>query len=114
MGSYRQALLYDLATFVTFLARETRVHSNHLMTSSRSLLFKDGKECTPTGVHDGLRKVMVLDHVADTQVFYRDMVMGLSILLRYFEMEITPLPSNLEMRLSGIPGSLASALTACL
>jgi hypothetical protein len=77
MGSYRQTLVYDLATLVTFLAREARVHSNHVMTSSRSLVFKDAKECAPTGVHDGFRKVMVLDHVADQQIFYRDMVMGL-------------------------------------
>ncbi len=114
MGSDRQTLLDDLATLVTLLAREAWVHSNHLMTSSCSLLFKDGKECTPTGVHDGFSQVMVLDHVADTQVFYRDMVMGLRIRLRDFEMEITPLPSNLEMRLRGIPGSLASAVTAFL
>ena len=114
MGTHRQRFLDDFSTLVTFLAREARVHSNHLMTSSCSLIFKDVKECTPTGVHDGFSKVMVLGHVADNQVFYRDMVMGLSILLSYFEMEITPLPSNLEMRLSCIPGSLASAVTAFL
>ena len=114
MRTNAQRLLNDLATLVTFLARETRVHSNHLMTSSCSLLFKDVKECTPTSVHDGLSKVMVLDHVADKQVFYRDMVMGLGIRLRYFEMEITPLPSDLEMSLRGIPGRLAASMTAFL
>ena len=63
MGSDRQTLLDDLATLVTFLAREARVHSYHLMTSSCSLLFKDVEECAPTGVQDALCQGMVLYHV---------------------------------------------------
>jgi hypothetical protein len=47
MGTYRQTFLYNFATLVTLLRGETWVHSNDLMTSSRSLVVKDFKELTP-------------------------------------------------------------------
>ncbi len=114
MGSHRQRFLHNLPALVTFLAGEAWVHSNHLMTSSCSLIFKDVKECAPTGVHDGFSEMMVLDHVADSQVFHCDTVMGICVPLSYLEMEITSLTCNLEMRLSCIPGSFASAMTIYL
>ena len=69
MSSHRQALLHDLPTLVTLLAGETRAHSNHLMTSSCSLVFKDGEELAPRGVQDGFRQLMILDHSGDLEVF---------------------------------------------
>ena len=39
MGSHRQRFLHDLPTVVALLRGETRVHSDHLMTSSLSLLI---------------------------------------------------------------------------
>ena len=114
MSSHRQALLHDLPTLVTLLAGETRAHSNHLMTSSCSLIFEDVEKCAPTGVHDGFGKVMVLDHVAYRQVFHHDTMIAFRIGLGGLEMMITSLPIDLQMRLGGITGSLAPAMTAFL
>jgi hypothetical protein len=114
MSSHRQALLHDLPTLVTLLAGETRAHSNHLMTSSCSLLFEDVEKCAPTGVQDGFGKVVVLDHVAYRQVFYHDTMIALRIGLGGLEMMITSLPIDLQMRLGSIMGRLAPPMTAFL
>ena len=114
MGSYRQRFLHDLATLVTFLAGEARVHSYHLVTSSCSLLFKDVEECAPTSVHDALRHMMVLDHVGDLKVFNCNTLIAFSIGFRRLEMVITPLPRNLEMGLRRATSSLAASMTAFL
>src|SRR5712691_84469 len=59
MSTYRQTLLHDLTAGVAFLTGEARIDSYHLMTSSRSLLFKDIKECAPTGVHNALSEMVI-------------------------------------------------------
>jgi len=41
MGPYRQTLLYNFSALVTLLIGEMRVHSDHLMSSSCGLIFKD-------------------------------------------------------------------------
>jgi hypothetical protein len=114
MGSYRQTLLDDLTTLVTFLAREARVHSNHLMTSSCSLLFKDVEECAPTGVQDALSQAMVLDHVENLKLLNSNHLVLLAVLLGRFEMEITAPARNLEMGLRRATSSLAPSMTAFL
>ena len=81
MRAHTQALLNECATVATPLCREARAHSDHLMSSVLSFGFKDIEECTPTGVHDGFRQVMVLDHVDDLKVFYGNMVILFGILL---------------------------------
>jgi len=80
MGTHRKRFLHDLPTLVAFLRGETRVHSDHLMSSTFSLGFKDSEECTPGGVHDGFRQMMVLDHVEDSQILNGDMMIGLGVL----------------------------------
>ena len=114
MGSYRQTLLDDLATLVTFLAREARVHSSHLVTSSCSLLFKDVEECAPTGVHDALREGMVLYHVEHVKLLNGDYLVLFGVRFGRFEMEITALTRDLEVRLRRATSSLAAAMTALL
>ena len=114
MGSYRQTLLDDLTTLVTFLACEARVHSNHLMTSSCSLLFKDVEECAPTGIHDAFSEGMVLYHVENLKLLNSNHLVLPGVLFCRFEMEITALPRNLEMGLRRATSSLATSMTALL
>ena len=114
MSSYRQRFLDDLATLVTFLAGEARVHSYHLMTSSCSLLFKDVEECAPTGVHDALREGMVLYHVKNLKLLNGDYLVLFGVRFGRLEMEIPPLAGYLEMRLGGTLGSFTASMTALL
>ena len=104
----------DLATLVTFLAGEARVHSSHLMTSSCSLIFKDVEECAPTGVHDALRHMMVLDHVGDLKVFNGNQLIALGVRFRGLEMVIAALPVDLQVRLRHVLRSLTASMTALL
>ncbi len=98
MGSYRQTLLYDLPTLVTLLACETRAHSCDLMPSTCSLGREDSEKRAPTGVHDGFREMVIFHHIADLKVFYHNMLIAFGIRFGCFEMMITPLTMNLEMR----------------
>src|SRR5947207_656743 len=59
MGSYRKRFLHNLTTPVTLLRGEMRVDSDHLMTSSLSLILKDIEERAPTSVHDALCQAMI-------------------------------------------------------
>jgi hypothetical protein len=59
MGAYREAFLDVLTTPTALLAREARGHSDDLMTSSLSLIFKDAEERAPTRVVNALGEVMV-------------------------------------------------------
>lgn len=114
MRTNTQGLVQKCATVATHLCGEARVHSYHLMSSVLSFGFKDGEECAPTGVTDGFRKQMVLDHVEDTQVLNHNVMIAFRVLFGGLEMEITALTSNLEMGLCRIPSSLAAPVTALL
>ncbi len=114
MGTHRQRLLYDLAAFVTLLACEMGVHSNHLMTSSCSLIGENIEKRAPGGVHDGLGEMMVLDHVGDSQVLNGNVPVALGIGLGRLEMMVPPLPVDFQMRLGCILGSLGSAFASLL
>lgn len=107
MGSYRQTFLYNLPALVTLLTGETRVHSDHTMSSTCSLGSEDVEERAPGGVYDGFRKMMVLHHVEDMQVLNSDMVIGLSVLLSNFEMMISTLTANLQVCFSNIASGFA-------
>ena len=112
MGTYRQRLLYNLTACMAFLAGEARIDSYHLVTGSLSLLFKDSKKRAPTGVHDRLSKMMVLDHVRDSQVFNGNALIPLSIRFSHLKVMIAALPLNLEMRLGHGLRSLTASMTA--
>src|SRR5438034_8331006 len=114
MGTYRQTLLDDLPTLVTFLTGEARVHSYHCVPSSLSLFTQDVEEGAPTGVHDALCQGMVLCHVENVKLLNSNHLVLLGVLFCRFEMEITALTRDLEMRLRCIPGSLAASMTAFL
>ena len=68
MRTNRQNSLHDLATLVTFLSGEARVHSDHCVPSSSALSFKDSRGSAPTGVHDALSQGMVLYHVENVKL----------------------------------------------
>ena len=79
MRTYTQGLLNKLPTVTARLRGIARVHSNDLMTSSCSLLFKDREERTPTSIQNGFRQVMVLDHSGDLKVLNRNLLVAESI-----------------------------------
>ncbi len=114
MGTYRQTFLYNCSTLVTLLAGETRIHSYHLVSGTCSLGSENSEELLPTGVHDGFRKMMVFDHVADSQVFHDNVVIALGIGPGGLEMVISALAIDLQMRLGHILGGLTSTVTAFL
>jgi hypothetical protein len=114
MGSYRQTFLDNLPTVMTFLAGKMRVHSNDLMTSSFSPIFKDVEERTPTSVENALGQVMIFHHVGDLKVFDSNDLILFSILLGGLEMVISALTINLEMRLGNVTGSFASSMRTFL
>jgi len=114
MGAHRQRFLDDLSTLVTFLAGEARVHSNHLMSSVLSFGSEDSEKRAPTGVHDTFGEMVILHHVTDRQVFNDYALIALGIRLSHFEMVISTLTLDLQMRFRHVPGSLATAMTALL
>ncbi len=110
----RKRLLDDLPTPRAFLRGVAGVHSDHLMTSSLSLIFKDVEERAPGGVHDTFCQMMVFDHAVDIEVLDSDMMVLLGVLCSSLEMEITALPLDLQMGLCGALRSFASALRTLL
>jgi len=65
MGSHTQRLLNECATVATGLCGEAWIHSDDLMSSTRSLGFKYVEERAPGGIHDGFGQVMVFHHMVD-------------------------------------------------
>ena len=114
MRTDTEGLLNKLPTVTACLGREARVHSDHLMTSSLSLIFKDIEKRTPTGIANGFCEMVVLDHPTDIEVFNHDMVIVIAILLSRLEMEVTALPLDLEMCLGSVASGLVIAFAALL
>src|SRR5450755_612836 len=81
VSTHTESFLHDLSTHVTFLRRETRIDSYHSMMSSLSLIFKNSEKRAPASIHDGLREVMIFDHIVDTQVLDNNAIMIGSILV---------------------------------
>src|SRR5581483_1225986 len=84
------------------------------MTSSRSLVFKNVEKCAPTGVHDGLGKTMILDHVENRQLLNSNHLIVFSIAFGGLVVKIATLPFDLEMRLCGTFCRFAPSLGALL
>src|SRR6266852_9850008 len=89
MSPYRQTLVHDLTACVALLRGEARIHSDHLMTSSSSLLFKDSEKCAPTGVKDALCQGMIVDHVENTQLLNSNDLIAFCIRLCRLKVEVT-------------------------
>jgi hypothetical protein len=114
MGPDTQTLLYECATLVACLCGEARIHSNHLMSGTCSLGFKDSEKRAPGGIHDGFREVVVLDHVANAQILNGNVMVLLSILSGNFEMMISTLATDLQVRFCHIASSFPPSLGAFL
>ena len=114
MGSHRQTLLHDLATFEALLRGEARIDSNNCVPGSLSLFTQDVEECAPTGVHNALRQGMVLHHVENLKLLNGNHLVLFSVLFGGLILEIAPLTGNLEMRLRCTLRSLTVAMTAFL
>ena len=116
MRTDRQRLLDHLTTPITLLRGVTGVHSNDVMTSSCSLVFKDIEECAPGGVYDALGKMVIFYHAINVQILDGNMLILLRVLLGNFEMKVSTLTSNLEMGLSSTLASdpYSNVLTLCM
>jgi len=110
MGTDTEGLLNKLPTVTAYLCSEAGVHSNDLMTGTCSLIFKDSEERTPTGIHDALRQVMVLDHVRDLKVLNSNTLIPFCIGLGCLEMMVAALPIDLEMRFGSVLGSFTASM----
>ena len=58
--------------------------------------------------------MVIFHHIGDLKVFYHNIVIAFGIRFGCFEMMITPLTMNLEMRLGDILGGLTASMTALL
>src|SRR5215467_4623439 len=114
MSTDRQRFLHDLPTLVTPLRGKAGVHSNDLMSSTCSLGSEDIEKHASTGIKNGFRKVMVLDHIEDTQVFNDDPSIVQRILLGDLEMVISALLVDLQVRLGDITCGFPASITAFL
>lgn len=114
MRTDTEGLLYQFPTVTACLCGETGVHSDDLMTSSCSLIFKDVEERAPRGIQDGFCEMMVFDHIADSQVFYYNVVIAKSIGFGCLEMVIAALPMDLEMGLSNVTSGFAPTVAPLL
>lgn len=109
-----QTLLDEFATLAALLGGEVRIHANHLMSSVCSFGFKDGEKGTPRGIHDGLSKMRVLDHIRDLEVLNGNMTVLLRVVVRRLKVEITALTMDLQMGLGHQSCGDPSAMTALL
>ena len=114
MSTNRQGLLNKLPTLAACLCREARVDSSHSMTNSCSLVFEDVEKRAPTGVHDALCQMMVLDHVGDSQVFNRNQLIALGVRFSCLKMMVAALSIDLEMCLRGVLRGFTAAVAAFL
>ncbi len=114
MRTNTQTLLDEFATLAALLRGEVRIHANHLMSSLFSFGFKDVEKGTPRGIHDGLRKMMVLDHIRDVKVLNGNMMVLLGVVFGRLKVEITALTIDLQMGLGHEPCGDTAAMTALL
>ena len=114
MGTNAQAFLDVLATPTALLRGETRGHSHHHMTGSRSLIREDGEKRAPTRLVNAFGKGMVLHHPRHIQVFHTDTAIPLGIVLGGLEVEVAPLTANFQVLHCYFPIRFAAALTSLL
>lgn len=118
MGPNRQGFLHQFATLETFLCRETRVHSYYPVSSVLSFGRENIEKRAPRSIHDGLREMMIFDHPINVQVFNGYRLIAFGIRLCHFEMEVSTLPFDFQVRqgnrTTGLASSFASLLAAGL
>ena len=114
MSPYRQRLLHNLSTFVTFLRCEARIDSSHTMPGSFSLVTEDGEKCAPTGVHDALSEMVIFHHVGDLKVFNGNPLIAFGVRFSCLEMVIAALPIDLQVRLSHVLRGFTASVRAFL
>ena len=116
MGTHAQILVNVLTTPIALLGGEARGHSDDLMTSSLSLIFKDSKKRAPTRVVDTLSKMVITRHPRHVQVFDTNAAISVGILFSRFEVEVAPLTTNLQVLLGhfalGLVAAMANFLAA--
>ena len=98
MRPNRQRFLNILATFEAFLRRVARVNSDHLTTSTRSLVCQDKQKRTPRSVKNALCQFRACQPL-NIQVFDHDCRVRIGVLLRSLEMKVAPLAFDFQMGL---------------
>ncbi len=114
MRTNTERLWHDPSTLETLLRRVARVHSNHIMTGSCSLVLKNVEKRAPTSVHDALCQMVVLHHVGNLKSFNGYALIPFGIGFRRLEVMVTALAIDLQMRLRGTLGRDTSTMRAFL
>lgn len=97
MRTNTERLLDNLSALRALLRGEARVHSDHTMSSVCSFGTENVEECTPTGVQNALREMMIFHHSGESQVFNDNALIAFCIRLGCFKMVVAPLTDDFEM-----------------
>jgi hypothetical protein len=96
------------------LAGERRVDRDHLPTGACCLVGKDGQECRPARILNGLSETVILEHIADLQIFVIDGVVLAHEGERRLMVKVPPLALHLLMRFGQQCYRLAPPVAALL
>ena len=114
MRTNRQAFLNQFPALGTVLCGEARIDSNDLMSSVCRFDGEYVEKRAPTGVHDAFCEMVVLHHIPDLKVLYRNMLIAFSIGLGRLKMMVSTLPIDLQMRLGNIARCFAETVAFLL
>src|SRR5262245_48214341 len=111
MCSYLQRFRMQLATFEALLCRVAWTYSDHLTTSTLSLVCQNAQKRAPRGIQNAFCQ-STTGQTTDVQVFNHDRLIGERIALGGLEMKIAALTLDLLMSLCHAAGHLTTATAA--
>jgi hypothetical protein len=114
MGSDREGFLHNLPAFRTKLRGEVRRYLVHSATGAFSLEAEDVDELRPPRIAYGPREVVVLDHVAYSQVLDGDHGVLIDVLAGRLVRVVLAMAGDLEVLLRDRPGRLLVPLRTLL
>ncbi len=114
MRTHTEGLLHQFPTVTACLCGVAGTHSDHIMSSVLSFDSEDSEELPPTCIHDRFGEMVVLHHVGDLKVFDGNTLIAFSIRFGNFEMMISALALDLQVRLGGIARGFAVAFAVLL
>ena len=114
MNTSRQALFDSSTASRANLRSAVGIYLNKLSTSVLCFVRKDAHELSPTNIANTTSKVVITNHIFDTEVFNRYSSVILNQIVSYLMSEVCTLSLNLEMFLCQEFDSLAPIVTAFL
>lgn len=114
MSANTETFLYQFVTLAAPLRGIARVYFDDSMPSTFSQSRENTNELTPASIVHVFREMVIMYHVVDLQVFDNNCFMHIGVLLCCFEMEITPLTCDFQVRLRCTFTGFAASLTSLL